>query len=86
MSRIVSEENVLMNIENVNFDMGASDAKCLKAYSVTLGSVLIFVSVGGIGFSLFLLFGEPFANQTNQTYRPDFENIGGFLDANTERN
>ena len=57
--------------------MGASDAKCLKAYSVTLGSVLILVSVGGIGFSLFLLFGEPFANQTNQTYRPDFENIGG---------
>lgn len=60
--------------------MGASDAKCLKAYSVTLGSVLILVSIGGIGFSLFLLFGEPFANQTNQTYRPDFENIGG-LDA-----
>ena len=56
--------------------MGTSDAKCLKTYSVLLGSILILVSVGGIGFGLFLLFGEPFANQTNQTYRPDFENIG----------
>ena len=56
--------------------MGSLDASCLKGYSMLLGALLILVSVSGIGFGVFLLFGEPLAQQTYHTYRPNFEDIG----------
>ena len=30
----------------------------------------------GIAFSLYMLFGEPFAQRSGKTYRPNWENIG----------
>ena len=30
----------------------------------------------GIAFSLYMLFGEPFAQRSGNTYRPNWENIG----------
>ena len=52
---------------------------CLKGYSMFLGSVMLPVSISGIAFSAFLLFGEPLANQTYHTYRPNWEDIGEFF-------
>jgi len=59
--------------------MGSLDASCLKGYSMLLGALLILVSVSGIGFGVFLLFGEPLAQQTYHTYRPNFEDIGPLM-------
>ena len=58
------------------FKMGVFDPGCLKGYCIILGTFLLFISLGGIGFSLFLLFGEPLAKQTYHTYRPNWEEIG----------
>ena len=33
----------------------------------------------GIAFSLYMLFGEPFAQRSGKTYRPNWENIGETL-------
>jgi hypothetical protein len=51
---------------------------CLKSYSMAVGTVLMLVSVAGIGFCLFMLFGEPFAVQTQDTYAPNWEDLGKF--------
>ena len=56
--------------------MGGADPGCLKGYAIFVGVVFLPVSIAGIGFSVFLLFGEPFASQTNHTYRPNWEDIG----------
>ena len=37
---------------------------------------LLLASVAGIGFSLFMIFGDPFARDTYGTYRANWENIG----------
>jgi len=55
--------------------MGLCDLPCLKTYSILLGSVLMLASVSGIGLCLFMLFGEPFARHTYDTYTPNWENI-----------
>jgi len=54
----------------------AGSLGCLKAYCISLGTLLLLASVAGIGFCLFLLFGDPFAVQTQGTYSPNWENIG----------
>ena len=59
--------------------MGSANPKCLKYFCMIIGTVLLFVSIGGIGFSLYLLFGEPLAKETNHTYRPNWEEIGNWL-------
>jgi len=41
-----------------------------------VGTVLMLLSVAGIGFCLFMLFGEPFAIQTQDTYAPNWEDLG----------
>jgi len=56
--------------------MGLCDLPCLKAYGMLLGTLLLLASVSGIGLSLFMLFGEPFARYTHDTYSPNWENIG----------
>jgi len=61
--------------------MGAFNPRKLKGYCVTLGTILTLVSLCGIGFSLYLLFGEPLAKETNKTYRPNWEEIGPLLAA-----
>jgi len=48
----------------------------LKSFCVFLGCVLLLLSVAGIGFCLFMLFGDPFAAYTYDTYSPNWENIG----------
>jgi hypothetical protein len=45
---------------------------------MAVGTVLMLVSVAGIGFCLFMLFGEPFAVQTQDTYAPNWEDLGKF--------
>eukprot|EP00090_Calanus_glacialis_P046621 TRINITY_DN9239_c0_g1_i1.p1 TRINITY_DN9239_c0_g1~~TRINITY_DN9239_c0_g1_i1.p1 ORF type:complete len:182 (-),score=27.41 TRINITY_DN9239_c0_g1_i1:434-979(-) len=55
--------------------MGVCDLPCLKTYSILLGCVLMLASVSGIGLCLFMLFGEPYARQTYDTYTPNWENI-----------
>ena len=57
--------------------MGCS-LPCLKTYSMAVGTVLMLLSVAGIGFCLFMLFGEPFAIQTQDTYAPNWEDLGEF--------
>jgi len=47
----------------------------LKSFCVFLGAVLLLFSVAGIGFCLFMLFGDPFASYTYNTYSPNWENI-----------
>merc|ERR1712227_107972 len=59
--------------------MGGADPGCLKGYAIFVGVVFLPVSIAGIGFSVFLLFGEPFASQTNHTYRPNWEDIGPLI-------
>ena len=44
-----------------------------------VGGILLLASVAGIGFSLFMLFGDPFAQRTGGTYRPNWEDIGEVL-------
>ena len=56
--------------------MGLCDLSCLKVFSMMIGCVLVVASVAGVGFSIFLLFGEPLAKQTYDTYKPNWENIG----------
>ena len=58
--------------------MGCS-LPCLKSYSMAVGTVLMLLSVAGIGFCLFMLFGEPFAIQTQDTYAPNWEDLGRTL-------
>jgi len=55
--------------------MGVCDLPCLKVYSILLGTILMLASVSGIGLCLFMLFGEPFARYTHDTYTPNWENI-----------
>eukprot|EP00092_Neocalanus_flemingeri_P021594 GFUD01023424.1.p1 GENE.GFUD01023424.1~~GFUD01023424.1.p1 ORF type:complete len:184 (-),score=41.95 GFUD01023424.1:667-1218(-) len=55
--------------------MGVCDLPCLKAYSIILGCILMLASVSGIGLCLFMLFGDPFARDTYNTYTPNWENI-----------
>jgi len=44
---------------------------------VLVGGAFLVASVSGIGFSLFLLFGDPFYGHIDQsTYDPSFEDIG----------
>jgi len=49
---------------------------CLKQYCICVGVVMLLASVAGIGFCLFMLFGQPFSVQTQRTYAPNWENIG----------
>ena len=58
--------------------MGLCDLSCLKVFSMMIGILLVLVSVAGVGYSIFMLFGEPLAQETFHTYRPNWENIGGF--------
>ena len=44
-----------------------------------VGSILVLASVAGVGYSIFLLFGDPLAKQTYDTYKPNWENIGELL-------
>ena len=46
---------------------------------MAVGTVLMLLSVAGIGFCLFMLFGEPFAIQTQDTYAPNWEDLGRTL-------
>ncbi len=51
---------------------------CIRVLSATIGVFLCITSVLSIGFSLFLLFGEPLGDFTRGTYTPNAEDIGGF--------
>ena len=75
-SEIVERRIFVKTKKQTSTGMGSLDASCLKGYSMLLGTLLILVSVSGIGFGVFLLFGEPLAQQTYHTYRPNFEDIG----------
>ena len=59
--------------------MGVCDLTCLKVFSMMLGFVLILASLAGVGTSIYLLFGEPLANVSYGTYKPNWEDIGEFL-------
>jgi len=59
--------------------MALCGASCLKTFCVLLAGLLFLVSCAGIAFSLYMLFGEPFAQRSGKTYRPNWENIGPCL-------
>ena len=59
--------------------MGVCDLPCLKVFSMMLGCVLILPSLAGIGYSIYLLFGEPLANVSYSTYKPNWEDIGELI-------
>ena len=44
-----------------------------------LGFVLILASLAGVATSIYLLFGEPLADVSYSTYKPNWEDIGKFL-------
>merc|ERR1712048_702269 len=44
-----------------------------------LGFVLILASLVGVGSSIYLLFGEPLANVSYGTYKPNWEDIGPLM-------
>ena len=58
--------------------MGVCDLTCLKVFSMMLGFVLILASLAGVGTSIYLLFGEPLADVSYGTYKPNWEDIGEF--------
>ena len=58
--------------------MGVCDLTCLKVFSMMLGFVFVLASLLGVGSSIYLLFGEPLANVSYGTYRPNWEDIGEF--------
>ena len=51
-------------------------SSALVCSCVLVGGAFLVASVSGIGFSLFLLFGDPFYGATDGTYDPSFEDIG----------
>ena len=51
----------------------------LRGFAVLTGVILTLASVFGIGFSLFLIFGEPLDRYTSGTYTPSWEDIGMLL-------
>jgi hypothetical protein len=59
--------------------MALCGVSCLKSFCVLLAGLLFLVSCAGIAFSLYMLFGEPFAQRSGNTYRPNWENIGPCL-------
>jgi len=59
--------------------MALCGVSCLKSFCVVLAGLLFLMSCAGIAFSLYMLFGEPFAQRSGNTYRPNWENIGPCL-------
>jgi len=59
--------------------MALCGVSCLKSFCILLAGLLFLVSCAGIAFSLYMLFGEPFAQRSGNTYRPNWENIGPCL-------
>jgi len=55
--------------------MALCGLSCLRNYTITVAVFLLLASVAGIGFSLFMIFGDPFARDTYGTYRANWENI-----------
>ena len=51
---------------------------CLKNYCMTIGCIMLLASVAGIGFCLFMLFGDSLAIQTQDTYAPNWEDLGEY--------
>jgi len=50
---------------------------CLKNYCISIGSLLLLVSLTGLGFCLFLLFADPVSELTQHTSTgPNWENLG----------
>lgn len=52
---------------------------CLSIATTIIGVIFAAASVAGIGFSLFLVFSDPFESSYIQgTYEPNWEDIGKF--------
>ena len=71
------DDVLIINFKSIviqNPNMCSSSA--LVCSCVLVGGAFLVASVSGIGFSLFLLFGDPFYGATDGTYDPSFEDIG----------
>ena len=50
---------------------------CLKNYCISIGTLLLLVSLTGLGFCLYLLFADPVSELTQHTSTgPNWENLG----------
>ena len=56
----------------------AREARMRTQPSIMLGLVLVLASLAGVGTSIYLLFGEPLADVSYGTYKPNWEDIGEF--------